>query len=305
MMSKPFRMLLISSFLLAAFTAGTGLWLRAQRRQYALNRALIDALTQEDDQRALALVNAGADPNTSYEPTPAPSFNELVMLLFHRSPSPLFNDKPTAMLIACGASWFNMNPAPHLDIDAATLVRAMLRHGAQVNAQDKDGYTLLMYAAFFDHPKTVDVLLEYGANVNAQTKSGKTLLMMAVRCPLDSSMMQKLLERANVNMQDHDGKTALMAAAYYFSTNPDMLKMLLRYGANVNMQDHDGRTALYCSLSTGGGARIIPQLLAHGADPNLADKHGKTPLKLAQEWMLVQQGPHPEVALLRRYGARK
>ena len=145
-----------------------GLWLHAQQRQYALNRGLIAALVKGDDRQALALVNAGADPNTHYEPTHVLSLNEFVMQLFHRSPSPLVNDSPTAVLMACGASWISyVNPAPYLDIDAAPLIRAMLQHGAHVNAQDRNGYTPLMCASLLDHPKMVEVLLEYGANQHA------------------------------------------------------------------------------------------------------------------------------------------
>jgi hypothetical protein len=74
--------------LLAALIGGTGLWLRAQQRQYALNRALIAALVKGDTRLALTLVNEGADPNTPYNPTPVPSLLELVKQLFHRSPPP-------------------------------------------------------------------------------------------------------------------------------------------------------------------------------------------------------------------------
>src|SRR5579863_9697761 len=94
----------IMLFLLICLFVSTGLWLRAERRQYALNRQLIAALVKGDNQRALALVNAGADPNMRYKPIPAPSLLQLVRQLLHRSPPPI-NGSPTTLSIACGAPW--------------------------------------------------------------------------------------------------------------------------------------------------------------------------------------------------------
>eukprot|EP00300_Choanocystis_sp_HF-7_P000749 c10618_g1_i2.p1 GENE.c10618_g1_i2~~c10618_g1_i2.p1 ORF type:complete len:140 (+),score=31.97 c10618_g1_i2:23-442(+) len=49
--------------------------------------------------------------------------------------------------------------------------------GAQVNDQDKDGWTALMFAAVNSQPKCVSLLLEDGASVSAQTSAGWTALM--------------------------------------------------------------------------------------------------------------------------------
>src|SRR5580700_678461 len=95
---------LLALLLLAGLVGSTALWLRAQQRQYALNRALIAALVKGDDRRALVLVNAGADPNTQYKPMPVPSLVELVKELFQHSVPPADNS-PMALMIACGAPW--------------------------------------------------------------------------------------------------------------------------------------------------------------------------------------------------------
>jgi hypothetical protein len=74
------RVVLVTLFLLALLAAGALLWIRSERHQYVLNRQLIAALMQNDSRTALALVNEGADPNTRYMPTPAPSLLERVVL---------------------------------------------------------------------------------------------------------------------------------------------------------------------------------------------------------------------------------
>src|SRR5580700_3423793 len=55
---------------------GPGLGQRIQRRQSALNRQLIAALGHGDMKRALALAEAGADPNTRYKNGPVKVISE-------------------------------------------------------------------------------------------------------------------------------------------------------------------------------------------------------------------------------------
>ena len=43
--------------------------------------------------------------------------------------------------------------------------RLLLEHGADVNAQTKDGYTALMYASSRGKLKTVECLLEFQADI--------------------------------------------------------------------------------------------------------------------------------------------
>ena len=60
-------------------------------------------------------------------------------------------------------------------------VQALLAKGADVNAKDNDGFTALMWAAFYDRTETVQALLAKGADVNAKENHGATALMGAKR----------------------------------------------------------------------------------------------------------------------------
>lgn len=71
------RALLLFLTVALALCAACGLWLHWEQQQYALNRQLIAVLINGDTQAALTLVNAGADPNTCYAPTPAPTLKLL------------------------------------------------------------------------------------------------------------------------------------------------------------------------------------------------------------------------------------
>lgn len=64
--------------------------------------------------------------------------------------------------------------AGHLDI-----VRLLIAHGADVNAQSTSGNTPLMYACAGGHEDAVETLLEAGANVEDHNENGHTPLMEA------------------------------------------------------------------------------------------------------------------------------
>src|SRR5450759_4165705 len=58
-------------------------------------------------------------------------------------------------------------------------VRALLAHGADVNARDAKGATALMYAAIYGDVEFVNLLLDKGADPNASNDLGINALMWA------------------------------------------------------------------------------------------------------------------------------
>jgi quinoprotein dehydrogenase-associated probable ABC transporter substrate-binding protein len=59
------------------------------------------------------------------------------------------------------------------------IARALIKRGANVNAKDKNGMTVLMVAASHDSAPMVGLLLQSGANVGAKNNQGKTALDIA------------------------------------------------------------------------------------------------------------------------------
>ena len=91
-------------------------------------------------------------------------------------------------------------------------VKAAIKNGANVNAKDKDGSTVLMYAASDNtNPDVIKALIAAGANVNAR---------------------------------DEDGWTALMSAAAADNSNPDVIKALIAAGSDANARDRNGKRAI-------------------------------------------------------------
>lgn len=167
------------------------LWVYLQQHQYVINRQLITALDKSDIKQALALVEAGADPNTHYKasPTLVPSFPALVDQLLHRSPPPI-NDSPTAFMMACAAGWregqgpFKRIKFSDSDPQQMQLRHTMVLHGANINAKDDGGWTALHWAVSSQKPGIIKQLLEYGAdpyahNPNSDEGDGESPFRMA------------------------------------------------------------------------------------------------------------------------------
>ena len=124
-------------------------------------------------------------------------------------------------------------------------VQAVIREGADVNAQDDSGMTPLMYAAEYNSdPDVITVLLTAGADVNVADNYGLTPLMWAAEYNQNPETITTLLRAgADLKAQDKGGFTALMIAASR-SLHPEIIITLLNAGADANAKNGKGYTAL-------------------------------------------------------------
>ncbi len=262
------RLLFVSVLVVALLVSGCGLSVWQAKRQYTLNRQLVAALLNNDNKQAIALVNAGADPNTPYATPPAPSFKRLLNQLLHRSSPPPHNDL-WAFLFVCGEGWELDNGvfADHRTEDVY-LVQSMLEYGADCKGVDSENHSALSWAALRSRIHLTQLLLEHGANVNQQDTSGNTPLMYAVR-HFDVNMTRLLLEHgADVSLKNKWEVTALYDVVSecrhpHNHHNTDILHLLLAHGANPNQPSVDNGTPLWLAQSR--GEADIVTLLQKGA----------------------------------------
>ena len=170
-------------------------------------------------------------------------------------------------------------------------VKAALKNGADVNAMDKYGYTVLMWAAEYNtNPDVIEALIDAGANVNVNAKnfSGRTALDYAAAYNTNPDVTKALIAAgANVNARNGLGMTALLEATRN-RANPnlaDVIKALIDGGADVNARDEVfGWTVLMNAACYITNPNVIEDLIAAGANVNARNGLGMTALMRAASW---------------------
>mmetsp|Transcript_15176 Transcript_15176/g.25302 ORF Transcript_15176/g.25302 Transcript_15176/m.25302 type:complete len:384 (+) Transcript_15176:375-1526(+) len=151
----------------------------------------------------------------------------------------------------------------------------------KVRPVGQDGQTALHNACFYGRYAEVKRLEMNGANVNAVTEGGASPLHFAVfKCELN--VVDYLLSRgANIEvMMEFIGNPLHLAAA---AQQANVARLLLSKGADVNAACESGGnfTALHCALQGTTDEELFKLLLDYGANINAPDGFGDTPLHIA------------------------
>lgn len=143
----------------------------------------------------------------------------------------------------------------------------------------EDSYRRLDESIRWGDDAKVEQLLAHGADVNAKDSLGDTVLSRAVLSGRKELVELLLAHGADVNARVFLGSTALHKAS--FTGNANVVELLLAHGADANAKDNKGMTPLYEAVSD-QHKEIVELLLAHGADVNAQNIYGWTPLRLAK-----------------------
>lgn len=157
---------------------------------------------------------------------------------------------------------------------------SLLSHGADVDwLSGRDGYSPLWCAISANHIDAARLLLsKYGARVSLRSGSGLMPLHQAAVTG-QSAMCELLLDRgAQVDARDDDQNTALHYAAA--SGSKSSVRILLQAGADVTAQQAQGLTALHWAAHK-GHVDALALLLDHMAPLNAVAEEGATPLHMA------------------------
>jgi uncharacterized protein len=150
-------------------------------------------------------------------------------------------------------------------------VRALLKHGGDVNAAQGDGMTALHWAAMHGDAALATTLLYAGGNARATTRlGGYTPLHLASQNGAKSVIDALVGRGADVNARATTGATSLMFAAT--SGNVDAVQALLDHGADADATESaNGQTALMFAAAA-DRAGVVRVLLEHGADAALTSR---------------------------------
>jgi ankyrin repeat protein len=151
--------------------------------------------------------------------------------------------------------------------DHEEMVRFLLQHHANLEMYSLyDQNTTLMWAMVRGNTNIAKILVQHGANVNTQNKSGYTPLIIAAKHGNMKAyydiFIQLLKNHAEVNKKDANEWTALIHACK--TENNPAIEELLRYHADVNAHSNNGLTPLIIATQN-GNVHNIKKLLHQGA----------------------------------------
>ena len=204
-----------------------------------LSSALVQAVTADCTEAVDFLLFLGADPNCTS------------------------GNGTTPLILACSKNFIS-------------IAKLLLRAKANVNAQNKRGFTALKIVCDSKTPKKelVKLLVQSGAQFVILGEK-ITALELATKGGHVAVVQYLASKGAPVNVQDTFGVTALMLACLH--RHLEIAHILLNHGADLNVQDMQDHTALHfaCFVQMKVGVEL---LLSHGANHSLRDKEGLTPL---------------------------
>ena len=161
------------------------------------------------------------------------------------------------------------------------VVQAIIDHGADVNATNKNNKTALMKGCYNKHEGAINVLLNASADLNITDGTyGDTCLHKAVRQGCSTEVVQAIIDHgADVNATNKNNKTALMKACY--NKHEGAINVLLNASADLNIADMYGETCLHKAVRQGCSTEVVQAIIDHGADVNATNKENETPLTMA------------------------
>ena len=161
----------------------------------------------------------------------------------------------------------------------------LIQAGANIDAQDAEGFTPLMRVTQTSGPiELFNILMAQSADVNLKNNDGLTALHLYYGGKEMSHMYTQPILDADfdINSVTNKGESVLLVLVQMYSQSSHRTKYMqhiqsvIGRGIYVNGQNVDGNTALHvvhkhCS-------EVVQLLLESGADPNIRNNKGKTPI---------------------------
>ena len=174
------------------------------------------------------------------------------------------------------------NTPLHLSTSLAT--NALLAQNANVEMKNLKGSTALHSAVKNGHVGKVASLLTANANIEAKDKEKRTPLHYAARQGHVGIASMVLARGADINSLGKCGMTPLLFTVSKWSSESEMVSVLLKHNADVQARDKNGNSALYYAVMRKHSAIFRMLLDAGAADYDIISNTASTAL-----WSLVKR----------------
>lgn len=128
--------------------------------------------------------------------------------------------------------------------------KSLLTSKINVNVQDGNGITPLIYASQYAYSEIVKEILKYNIDINIKDNQCRTALMYVSFSNNQTKNFNRLIitkqlinKNININSTDNYNRTALMYAVLY--NFKKIVMELLNSGADINIKDFNNHDALY------------------------------------------------------------
>lgn len=145
--------------------------------------------------------------------------------------------------------------------------RRFLRDWINMHTQGDDSFTALHFASFHGNLKLIRLLIKHGADLYAENKNGVNMLHVSAQGDQPVSLIYFLEKGLQIDSRDIHGRTALHHAAT--TGNELWIVYAVAFNAEVDARDAEQKTPLLncCSrFSDHWNTECIKKLLLAGAD---------------------------------------
>ena len=174
------------------------------------------------------------------------------------------------------------------------MVKLLVKHGINIDSQDKDGMTMLIKAASIHNLELVKYLFKSGADLDCKNNFGFTALSYPITFGNEQLAEYLIIAGADLNTKNNFGYTPLMTA---ISINAELLSKELAQEENTSIIK---KVTLHSFIQKVPKTHnnIIKLLLENGAEVNIKNEEGESPYSMA-----LKGNNKEAMKLLIKYGA--
>lgn len=164
-------------------------------------------------------------------------------------------------------------------------IKALIDSGANINLQDKDGWTALMYAVRYqDGLNSIELLLNANADIKITNKYGLSALVIAACYNNNPQVIQKLLGFYSISDKEVLKSFALFLSTKQNSEYVQIAKLNVFLDKSIPLNNfYEGKTPLMYAAQFGNSTKVLSLLLENGAANTIRSTEGKTAFDYAGE----------------------